>query len=401
MFNGFYITEKGREYIARSMVDRALVFTRGEFGNGELADGETPQAATKLKSPLGTMPISKKDTNLSTTTISTQFSNRVNGSLLPSFHLTEAGLYGKLKSSTGLDDPDNPETLLLYSVVPVDQSDYIQQILTEFVINWPLVISQAASVTVSIDDSLVYPTLDDYTKKIAQINEKLASVATSFVAEDVSLTSDMFSEDSTYKSFPYKAVIPLEGVTDQAVADVVFGPDEAEAGIFGSITVTQEGGVIIYARELPEDEEIIIPTIEIRYATGMDNTEDDDPIGDDVLDSDDVATDEEVGDIIDDIFDTETNPDPDTPGGDSGGDDNQGGDIATDEEVGDVIEDVFGDDTTTDTPGEDTGGEGEDTGGSGDDSGGSGSEDSGDDGTQDDNIATDEEVGDIIEDIFG
>lgn len=60
--------------------------------------------------------------------------------------------------------------------------------------------------------------------------------------------------------------------------------------------------------------------------------------GGDVSD-DEIATDDEVGDVIDDIF----NPDD---AGDTGTDDGTGepGDdnIATDEEVGDVIDDVFG-----------------------------------------------------------
>lgn len=391
MFNGFYITEKGREYIARSMSDRALVFTRGEFGNGVLEEGESPQTATKLKSSLSDLPISKKTSTLSTTTITTQFSNLKNGSLLPAFHLTEAGLYGKLKDLSGRDDDENPEELLLYAYVPVDQSDYIQQKLTEFIINWPIGVSQTASVSILIDDSLVYPTLDDYTKKIAQIGEKLAAVATSFVAEDVSLTKDMFTEDTTYKVFPYKATIPLDGVTAEAIADVVFGPDEAESGIFGSITETQEGAVVLYAREIPEDEEIIIPTIEIRYATGA-NSGADTGIEDDVLDSGDIATDDEVDDTIDDIFGEGSS---DVPGGDTGGDVTDPDDnIATDEEVGDVIDDIFG---TGDgeTGGDDSGG------GSGDDSGGGSGDEPGGDDTTGDNIATDEEVGDVIEDIFG
>lgn len=60
--------------------------------------------------------------------------------------------------------------------------------------------------------------------------------------------------------------------------------------------------------------------------------------GGDVSDED-IATDEEVGDVIDDIFSPEGT-------GDSSIDDVTGepgeGNIATDEEVGDVIDNVFG-----------------------------------------------------------
>ncbi len=61
--------------------------------------------------------------------------------------------------------------------------------------------------------------------------------------------------------------------------------------------------------------------------------------GGDVSDSD-TATDDEVGDIIDDIFNSDNTGDanPDEGGTGEPDDDN----IATDDEVGDVIEDVFG-----------------------------------------------------------
>lgn len=52
----------------------------------------------------------------------------------------------------------------------------------------------------------------------------------------------------------------------------------------------------------------------------------------------DVATDDEVGDVIDDIFNTETGDAGTDSGTDETGEDN----IATDDEVGDVIDDVFG-----------------------------------------------------------
>lgn len=76
-------------------------------------------------------------------------------------------------------------------------------------------------------------------------------------------------------------------------------------------------------------------------------------------------------------------------------------DVATDEEVNDMFDDVFEEDTSAD--GDTSGGESSD----GEDSGttDSGTEDTGSDSTGDetsgDNIATDEEVNDMFEDVFG
>ena len=83
----------------------------------------------------------------------------------------------------------------------------------------------------------------------------------------------------------------------------------------------------------------------------------------------DIATDEEVGDVVDDIFAPES-------GGTTPDDE-----IATDEEVGDVVDDVFGTGTES-APDEETPPDAEET-------------------TPEDEIASDEEVNDLITDIFG
>lgn len=163
-FLGFYTTNKGNEYIARSMADQNLRFTSGKFGNGKVTAEINPLTLTDLVSPLGPLPISGKKTVGAQTIITTQFSNKVNGSILPPFRLTEAGIYGRLYNKDGTPDPNYPEVLLLYTYVTEDKSDYIQGVLTEFLLNWPLEVSAAANITVDINESLVYPTKEEYNK---------------------------------------------------------------------------------------------------------------------------------------------------------------------------------------------------------------------------------------------
>ena len=151
MINTFYITTKGREYIAQSMVDKALVFTRGEFGKGVPAADVSPITLTALVSPQGPLNITRKEADGSTTTITTEFSNRVNGALLPAFRLTEVGLYGKLQTLTGADD--SPETLILYGCVPSNQADDIDAVDTSYILNWPLVVSDTANVSIEYVDT--------------------------------------------------------------------------------------------------------------------------------------------------------------------------------------------------------------------------------------------------------
>ena len=161
MINSFKLTKKGQNYIARSLSDRALVFTRAQYGSGVPADGVDPFTMTGLVKPLGQLHISNVISEAGTTTITTQFSNRVNGQILSAFHMTEVGIWGKLQSYDGSDDLENTEALLCYGYVPENQADYIDAVLTEFIINFPIKISGEAVVDVIIDESLVYPTVEE------------------------------------------------------------------------------------------------------------------------------------------------------------------------------------------------------------------------------------------------
>lgn len=167
MFTGFYVTDKGHQYIARATTGKTLVFTRGQYGDGELPEDAVIPSMTALISPLATLPISKQYSMDNCSVIATQFSNRVNGSLLSPFHLMEAGIFGKVLNTDGTEDEDSPETLLLYTnAVTKEKADYIPGVLTEFLINWPLTISSAADVTVEIDESLVYPTMKEFNERV-------------------------------------------------------------------------------------------------------------------------------------------------------------------------------------------------------------------------------------------
>ena len=175
MFTGFYTTNTGYSYIANAVAGKTLVLTRGQFGDGVLPENVAITSVTELTSPLGTLPISRQSTDKNCVTITTQFSNNVNGTLLPPFHFMEAGLWGKLKNEDGTDDENAPEALLFYAnALSKEKADYIPGGLTEFIINWPLTISEASTVTVEMAESLVYMTLEDLNLKIASQEEAIA-----------------------------------------------------------------------------------------------------------------------------------------------------------------------------------------------------------------------------------
>lgn len=172
MFIGFYTTDKALQYMAKATEGKTLVFTRGQYGNGELAEDTVILSLSALIAPLAELPISKKRSSENTMTITTQFSNKVNGRLLEPFHLMEAGLFGKVLNADGTEDETAPETLLLYANAQTkEKADHIPGVLTEFLINWPLTISGSANVTVEINESLIYPTMEDLNKRAPVVAE--------------------------------------------------------------------------------------------------------------------------------------------------------------------------------------------------------------------------------------
>lgn len=167
MFTGFYTTDKGHNYIARALAGKSLVLTKSQYGNGELPEGAVITSMTQLVAPLADMQISKKNALGNSMTTTTQFSNRVNGIILDPFYFMEAGIFGKVMNEDGTADEDAPETLLFYAnALTKEKADYIPGTLTEFLINWPIAISESANVTVEINESLVYLTLEDLNKRV-------------------------------------------------------------------------------------------------------------------------------------------------------------------------------------------------------------------------------------------
>ncbi|MCI8403397.1 MAG: hypothetical protein HFE49_00680 [Clostridia bacterium] len=162
----FYPTSIGREYAAQTAMGKVLKFTRGKFGNG-IRTNQNISALTELINPLGDLPISKKSVKGSTITVTTQFSNMVDGNLLSTFNLSEVGLFGKLINADGTDIPEYPEALLGYAFD--NPGDKIPAILTEFILNFPLTVSDVENVTVGVS-SIAYTTQKDFDKhKTAEV----------------------------------------------------------------------------------------------------------------------------------------------------------------------------------------------------------------------------------------
>ena len=83
--------------------------------------------------------------------------------------------------------------------------------------------------------------------EIEQLAEDVKVLA--FTGKTVDVTG--WESDSTYTDFPYRAAVACEGVTAKHYAEVTFSPADVLEGIFCPVVTSYDGGVYIYASEIP------------------------------------------------------------------------------------------------------------------------------------------------------
>lgn len=75
--------------------------------------------------------------------------------------------------------------------------------------------------------------------------------------ENVSVATDLWVEDTTDATFPYKADVVCDGVTEEYVPFVNFTIEDANSGNYSVICESGDGIVSIWAKEAPTEELII------------------------------------------------------------------------------------------------------------------------------------------------
>lgn len=95
-------------------------------------------------------------------------------------------------------------------------------------------------------------------KELSDLEAGTAVELKKLLFTDVEVTPAGFMENEIYEAYPYRAEIALEGVTSGMIPEVVFYP--GDVGVFAPVAESYNGGVYIYASDIPE-ESITIPTI--------------------------------------------------------------------------------------------------------------------------------------------
>ena len=131
---------------------------------------------------------------------------------------------------------------------------------TEATFNWSLahIADHAAQHRAGGTDPLEVET--DSIQAGAVTRAKLASDVKVLAFTEKAVDAPAWVSDSTYEDFPYRAAVACEGVTVKHYAEVSFSPVDALEGSFAPVAASYDGGVYIYASEIPEAA-LTIPTI--------------------------------------------------------------------------------------------------------------------------------------------
>ena len=78
--------------------------------------------------------------------------------------------------------------------------------------------------------------------------------------DNTAVPTSAFVSDATYEDYPYRAAVALSNVISSMIPDVMLGMAEAISGIFAPIAECYNGGIYLYANDVPESS-ITIPTI--------------------------------------------------------------------------------------------------------------------------------------------
>lgn len=77
---------------------------------------------------------------------------------------------------------------------------------------------------------------------------------------NTAVATSVFVADQTYSDYGYRAAVLLTGVTSTMIPEIIFGVTDAISGIFAPVAECYNGGVYLYANDVPEAA-ITIPTI--------------------------------------------------------------------------------------------------------------------------------------------
>lgn len=102
--------------------------------------------------------------------------------------------------------------------------------------------------------------LDSLAQELAQLEAGTGVELAKLCFANTAVPASKWASDSTYADYPYRAAVALSGVTAAMIPEVVFGLAAMADNSFAPVAECYNGGVYIYAADVPESA-ITIPTI--------------------------------------------------------------------------------------------------------------------------------------------
>ena len=117
---------------------------------------------------------------------------------------------------------------------------------------------------VSVDTSTMH---NQFEALLLSIQNELAQLEAGTAVElkklqfnNTFVSASQFVSNTTYEDYGFRASVPLSGVTSTMIPEVVLSLTDAVSGIFAPVAESYNGGVYLYASDVPESA-ITIPVI--------------------------------------------------------------------------------------------------------------------------------------------
>lgn len=322
------ITKKGLGLLSKLVKGNTLSITRAETGAGFVDHALLPDLAAVME-PMQALTFS---------TVSYPEEGKcvvpcklTNEEITDSYIARQIGLYAM--------DPDEGE--ILFYITQVEKEDGgtgipSTSLIPSYSSTWNLVIyyGMADGVDVTVDPAGTV-SLEDLEEAIDGAKKEVANSVGSAIIRDITIPKDGWQPvgENAEDDYIYTVDVLLADALDThfptMALDIVSLKPAAEAGMCPTIDAL-DGIVRFWARTIPTVD--LTGSIMLR-SENLITIED---IGNGLTD-DDIATDEEVSDAVEDVFGDATEDDD----SDEGNEENQDN-IATDKEVEDMLTDVFG-----------------------------------------------------------
>lgn len=117
---------------------------------------------------------------------------------------------------------------------------------------------------ISVDTTVMHSQFDAFLKSIqnelAELEAGTAVEMKKRLFTDTVVPASAFVKTDEYDEYPYSAAVSLEGVLSSMIPEVIYGMEDAISGNFAPVAETYNGGVHLFATDIPEGD-TEIPTI--------------------------------------------------------------------------------------------------------------------------------------------